>query len=95
MGKHRRFTIERNDFEADTLAMLADFFGVKPAGRQLELVHDALDQRCLSTPWTTCEQNFPRHRRCLNVINTGSSDRWYEHANNLAVLTASVPNWQV
>src|SRR6266566_5146163 len=91
MGEHSLFTSERDDFESDARTTLADFLGIKTAGRSRQLIHDALDQRCLSTPWTTCEQNFPRHRRCSNVINTGSSDRWYEHANNLAVLTASVP----
>jgi hypothetical protein len=95
MGEHSLFTSKRDDFESDARTTLADFIGIKTAGWSRQLIHDALDQRCLSTPWTTCEQNFPRHRRCSNVINTGSSDRWYEHANNLAVLTASVPNWQV
>src|SRR5436190_17133711 len=95
MGEHSLFTSERDDFESDARTTLADFLGIKTAGRSRQLIHDPLDQRRLSTPWTTREQNFPRHRRCSNVINTGSSDRWYEHANNLAVLTASVPNWQV
>src|SRR6266566_719093 len=61
MGEHSLFTSERDDFESDARTTLADFLGIKTAGRSRQLIHDALDQRCLSTPWTTCEQNFVVH----------------------------------
>jgi hypothetical protein len=75
MEEHSLFTSERDDFESDARTTLVDFLGIKPTGRSRQLIQDALDQRCLSTTWATCEQNFPRHRHCSNVINTGSSDR--------------------
>ncbi len=53
MRKHSLFTCERNDFEPDPLAALADFLGVKTASRSRELVHHALNQSRFPAPWST------------------------------------------
>src|SRR5262249_1185821 len=68
--KHSLSTRKRDDFESDTMAALADFFRIKTARRQRELLHNALDQRRLSASGTSSEQNLSIH---LTSISSGNS----------------------
>ena len=58
MGKHRLFTSKRDDFESNTLSTLANFLGIKAAGRQRQLVDHSLDQRRFPGSRAASEQDF-------------------------------------
>src|SRR5207244_10287534 len=70
MGKYGFFAVEGDNLESDTLPALADFLGVKTAGRPTQLVDDALYQRRLPAAGTTSEQKFSDH---LTTFGSGSA----------------------
>src|SRR3989442_7641248 len=69
VSEHGLFTVKRDQLESDARTGFAHFLGVKTAGSQRQLADDALDQRRLSAPRTTCEQDFSDH-----IITLASSN---------------------
>jgi len=61
IGKGSLFTVERDEFESDTLTALADFLSVKTADWQRQIAHNPLDKRGFSTSRTSGKQNSFGH----------------------------------
>jgi hypothetical protein len=58
MCKYSFFSVERNDLEPNALPALANFLGIKTAGRNRQLVYDSLDERRLPAAGTASQQYF-------------------------------------
>ena len=93
MGEYSVSAVERH--ESDALPILADFLRVKTASRERQLVHDTLNQRCLSASWSTGKQNFSDHIMTFASGNVRKTKQCARQSLQISIRARSADTYHV